>query len=54
MYIPCVQTYRLPQGGVNGTVGARYSFEESYDGGSSLRFTGVLNEKAIATFPLFR
>eukprot|EP00752_Nemacystus_decipiens_P002453 g2310.t1 len=41
------------QGMANGTIGARWSFAESFDGGSSLRFTGVLNEKAIATFPLY-
>ncbi|CAM9279878.1 unnamed protein product [Scytosiphon promiscuus] len=39
--------------GANGTIRARYSFAESFDGGSSLRFTGVLSEKAVATFPLY-
>ncbi|CAM9289135.1 unnamed protein product [Ectocarpus fasciculatus] len=41
------------KGGANGTIRARYSFAESFDGTSSLRFTGVLNEKATATFPLY-
>ena len=44
----------LPQHSANGVVGAKYSFDESYDGGSCLRFTGVLNEKVTATLPLFR
>ncbi|CBN78701.1 Mannosyl-glycoprotein endo-beta-N-acetylglucosaminidase, family GH85 [Ectocarpus siliculosus] len=41
------------QGGANGTIRATYSFAESFDGTSSLRFTGVLNEKATASFPLY-
>ncbi len=49
-----VFTHVIVKGGANGTVGASYSFAESYDGGSSLRLTGVLNEKATATFPLYR
>ncbi|CAN0009123.1 unnamed protein product [Laminaria digitata] len=55
----CVQGRRAGPGApsltsANGVVGAKYSFAESYDGGSCLRFTGVLNEKVTATFPLFR
>ncbi|CAN0505755.1 unnamed protein product, partial [Ectocarpus sp. 12 AP-2014] len=41
------------QGGANGTIRATYSFAESFDGTSSLQFTGVLNEKTTASFPLY-
>lgn len=49
-----IPTITPPQLSANGVVGAKYSFDESYDGGSCLRFTGVLNEKVTASFPLFR
>ncbi|CAM9647193.1 unnamed protein product [Ascophyllum nodosum] len=40
-------------GDANGSVRAKWSFEESFDGGSCLSFAGLLDEKASATFPLY-